>query len=72
MTRRRSIAGTGCASLAERKDDLYPFSNRLPMMHSAGWEGPKATSATSFAWFVWEAGHRGQAEVQRISWEPAP
>jgi hypothetical protein len=51
---------------------VYPFSNRLPMMHRAGWEGPKATSAMSFAWFVWEAGHRGRAELQRISWEPEP
>jgi hypothetical protein len=71
MTRRRSIAGTGCASLAERKDDLYPFSNRLLMMHRAG-EGPKATSPMSFAWLVSEAGHRGRAEVQRVSREPAP
>ena len=23
---------------------LHVFSNRLPMMHRAGWEGPKATS----------------------------
>ena len=51
---------------------VYVFSRRLPMMHRAGWEGPKATSAMSFAWFVWEAGHRGRAELQRISWEPAP
>jgi hypothetical protein len=41
MTRRRSIAGTGCASLAERKDDLYPFSKRLPIRHGAGWERPR-------------------------------
>jgi len=51
---------------------VYPFANRLPMMHRAGWEGPKATSAMSFAWFVWEAGHRGPTELRRISWEPAP
>jgi hypothetical protein len=50
---------------------VYPFANRLPMMHRAGWEGPKATSAMSFAWFVWESGHRGPAELQRISWERA-
>jgi hypothetical protein len=51
---------------------VYPFSNRLPMMHRAGWEGPRATSAMSFAWFVWEADHRGPAALRRISWEPAP
>jgi hypothetical protein len=64
--RRSSILDTGIFAR------FYPFSNRLPMMHRAGWEGPKATSAMSFAWFVWEAGHRGRAEVERISWEPAP
>jgi hypothetical protein len=62
--RRSSILDTGIFAR------FYPFSNRLPMMHRAGWEGPKATSAMSFAWFVWEAGHRGRAEVERISWEP--
>ena len=51
---------------------VYPFANRLPMMHRAGWDGPKATSAMSFAWFVWEARHRGPTELRRISWEPAP
>ena len=51
---------------------FYPFANRLPMMHRAGWEGPKNASAMSFAWFVWESGHHGPAIVRRISWEPAP
>jgi hypothetical protein len=51
---------------------LYPFANRLPMMHRAGWDGPKASSAMTFAWFVWEAGYRGRAELQRIAWTPLP
>lgn len=51
---------------------VYPFANRLPMMHRYGWQGPKAGSAMAFAWFVWDAAHRGRAELQRISWEPAP
>jgi hypothetical protein len=51
---------------------VYPFANRLPMMHRDGWEGPKARSAFAFAWFVWEVGHQGRAEVQRISWEELP
>jgi len=50
---------------------IYVFSNRLPMMHRAGWQGPKATSAMTFAWFIWQAEHRGRAELQRIAWEPA-
>jgi hypothetical protein len=51
---------------------VYVFSRRLPMMHRDGWEGPKASSAFSFAWLVWEAGHRGRAELQRISWVELP
>jgi hypothetical protein len=51
---------------------VYPFANRLPMMHRADWEGPKASNAMSFAWFVWEVGHRGPTELRRISWEPTP
>jgi hypothetical protein len=51
---------------------VYPFANRLPMMHRNGWDGRKARSAMAFAWFVWEAGHRGRAEIQRIAWEAAP
>ncbi len=43
---------------------FFPFSNRLPMMHRAGWEGPKTTSAMSFAWFVWDAEHRGPTELR--------
>jgi hypothetical protein len=48
---------------------VYAFSNRLPMMHRDGWEGPRARSAIAFAWFVWEAGHQGPTELRRISWE---
>jgi hypothetical protein len=51
---------------------VYPFANRLPMMHRDGWDGRKARSAMAFAWFIWEAGHRGRAEIQRISWESTP
>jgi hypothetical protein len=51
---------------------VYVFRNRLPMMHRDGWRGPKASSAVAFAWFCWELGHRGPAELHRISWEPAP
>jgi hypothetical protein len=51
---------------------VYPFAKRLPMMHRDGWDGRKARSAMAFAWFVWEATHRGRAEIQRISWESTP
>jgi hypothetical protein len=43
------------------------FRNRLPMMHRAGWDGPKASSATAYAWFVWQRDHQGPPTLHRIS-----
>jgi hypothetical protein len=34
-----------------------------------GWQGRKASSGLTFAWFVWERGYRGHPITQRISWE---
>jgi hypothetical protein len=48
---------------------VYVFRNRLPMMHRDGWTGPRATSAIPFAWFCWDAAHKGAPELHRISWE---
>jgi hypothetical protein len=48
---------------------VYAFRSRLPMMHRAGWDGPRASSATAFAWFIWQLGHQGPAELHRISWK---
>ena len=50
---------------------VYVFRNRLPMMHREGWTGPKASSATPFAWFIWDRFHSGPTELHRISWEAA-
>lgn len=50
---------------------VYVFRNRLPMMHREGWTGPRASSATSFAWFIWDRTHLGPTELHRISWEAA-
>ncbi len=61
---RSSILDTGLLAR------VHVFSNRLPMMHRAGWEGPKATSAMTFAWFAWVADHRGPTELRRICWQP--
>jgi hypothetical protein len=47
---------------------VHVFRNRLPMMHRDGWTGPRATSSTAFAWFVWEA-EAGPTVVDRITWE---
>ena len=50
---------------------VHVFRNRLPMMHRRGWDGPKASSAIPFAWFVWERGYQGPTTIDRISWERA-
>lgn len=45
------------------------FKERLPMMHREGWTGPRSTSTTAFAWFVFDGDHVGPATIQRISWK---
>lgn len=47
---------------------VHVFRDRLPMMHRAGWEGNKASSAIPFAWFVWDRRHKGPANLHRVSW----
>jgi len=49
---------------------VYPFSNRLPMMHRDGWEGPRASNSMAFAWLVWDVNHRGPWTGKRIAWRP--
>jgi hypothetical protein len=61
--RRRPILDSG--HLAR----VYVFRNRLPMMHRAGWDGPRASQATPFAWYVWDREHTGPTELRRISWD---
>jgi hypothetical protein len=61
--KRRDILDNG------RLSRVHVFRNRLPMMHREGWEGPKATSATPFAWFIWDRSHKGPTTLNRISWE---
>jgi hypothetical protein len=35
---------------------IWVSSRRLPMMHRAGYTGPKSTSNTCFAWFIFQRG----------------
>jgi hypothetical protein len=61
-------------SRADLMDDaplryVFPFARRLPMMHRAGYDGPKASSMTDFAWFVWERNHKGPTTVRRLDWK---
>jgi hypothetical protein len=46
---------------------VHVFRKRLPMMHRAGWTGPRASSALAFAWFCFDRNHPGPTELRRIS-----
>ena len=47
---------------------VFVFIDRLPMMHRDGWTGNRVPNPTGFAWYVWERGHTGKPEIDRISW----
>ena len=47
---------------------VLPFRNRLPMMHRDGWKGRRNSSATAYAWFVWNRHHAGPPTVRRLTW----
>lgn len=61
--RRRDILDHSCLAR------VHVFRKRLPMMHREGWEGPKSSSATAFAWFIWERTYKGPPQLHRVSWE---
>jgi hypothetical protein len=61
-SRRRSGILDGGALVA-----VHTFIERLPMMHRDQWQGPRASSAVPFAWFVWWRDHNAPATVDRIS-----
>jgi hypothetical protein len=53
---------------------IWVSSARLPMMHRQGWEGKKASSNMTFAWFVWDSspdkmrvGHFNWKELSPLS-----
>jgi hypothetical protein len=46
---------------------VHVFRDRLPMMHRHGWNGPRASSSTAYAWFVFDQQHGGPATIDRIS-----
>ena len=48
---------------------IHVFRKRLPMMHREGWEGRKANSGMTFAWYVYDQTHVGPPTIDRISWE---
>jgi hypothetical protein len=36
------------------------------MMHRDGWNGPRASSAIPFAWYVWDRNYCGQPTLNWI------
>jgi hypothetical protein len=60
-TRRTPILESG------RLARVHVFRNRLPMMHRHGWNGPRASSSTAYAWFAFDQKHSGLATIDRIS-----
>jgi hypothetical protein len=49
---------------------VHIFRGRLPMMHRDGWEGPKSTSQTCFAWFSFDRTHCGPTILNWLSVPP--
>jgi hypothetical protein len=49
---------------------VHVFADRLPRMHRQGWEGPRSSSTTAYAWFVWERDHAGPITLDRIRCRP--
>jgi hypothetical protein len=47
---------------------VWVSSRRLPMMHRHGWTGPKSTSNTTYAWFVWDEGMGPHTKVDWFDW----
>jgi hypothetical protein len=44
---------------------VWVSSRRLPMMHRNGWNGPRASSNTCHAWFIW---HSAAAQKRQLGW----
>ena len=65
----KTEAGRERARILDKLSRVHVFANRLPMMHRAGWKGPKASSAIAFAWYVWDRDHKGPTTIDRIRWQ---
>jgi len=48
---------------------IWISSRRLPMMHRFGWTGPRASSNTCFAWFIWDANAQQKRIVDWFDWK---
>lgn len=76
LLRLMAIEGAGRSDLIDKHCwRIWAGTERLPMMHRDGWDGPRiSSSGAPFAWFAFEPKVRpsGQAiELRRISWRAA-
>jgi hypothetical protein len=64
---------------SERRSDIidggslarvHVFADRLPRMHRQGWEGPRSSTTTAYAWFVWLREHVGPTTLDRVRVRP--
>ena len=72
LLRIQYLESSGRKDILDQLERVHVFSNRLPLMHREGWDGPKATSTQCFARFVFYRYHLGPTSLYRIRWEPAP
>lgn len=70
LLRLQYLESTGRKDILDQLERVHVFSNRLPMLHREGWEGPRATNTQCFGWFVFNRYHLGPTSLYRIRWEP--
>lgn len=70
LNRLAFLEGAGRSDIIDRHlERVWVGVERLPMIHRDGWEGPKASSAMPFAWFVFRRDRLGASTtLRRISW----
>jgi hypothetical protein len=70
LLRLQFLEGQRRTDILDQLERVHVFSNRLPMLHRDGWQGPKATNTQAFAWFCFYRYHIGPTQLYRIRWEP--
>jgi hypothetical protein len=45
---------------------VHVFARRVPRMHRADWNGPRASASMTLAWFVWRQDYRGPILLDRV------
>jgi hypothetical protein len=50
-------------------EHVYVFVNRIPMMHRAGWSGPKNSNSVAFCWCVWRREYTGDPALRWLRYD---